>query len=246
MVDVLKLGGSVLTDKTEPETVDDERLAAAAAAIADADRDLVLVHGGGSFGHHHADRHGVTDETGTTDAAAVTDIHGAMTELNGAVVEALQAAGVPAVPIRPLSAASRGAGGELRLATDPLGTLRAEGFTPVLHGDVVGHAGAGATILSGDDLVVALAEAIAPDRVGLCTAVGGVLEGDGDVVDRIERFADVAEALGGAEGTDVTGGMAGKVRALLALETSAAVFGPGDLPAFLAGESPGTEIAGGR
>ncbi|MFW6045379.1 MAG: acetylglutamate kinase, partial [Natronomonas sp.] len=59
MTTVLKLGGSVITDKTEPETVDHSSLRTAAVAIGTTD-DLVVVHGGGSFGHHHAAAHGVT------------------------------------------------------------------------------------------------------------------------------------------------------------------------------------------
>jgi len=42
----------------------------------------------------------------------------------------------------------------------------------------------------------------------------------------------------------VTGGMAGKVRMLLELSAPAYVFDLAALPAFLAGESPGTEIRG--
>ncbi|WP_336337961.1 isopentenyl phosphate kinase [Haloarcula brevis] len=246
MTVVLKLGGSVITEKDEPETVDRAALSAAAAAIADSavGDDVVVVHGGGSFGHHHAAEHGVSTTEGTHDAGGVRAIHGAMCRLNAAVVDVLADAGVPAVPVHPFSAAARDASGDLSLPTAQVRTLLDEGFVPVLHGDLVAHADAGATVLSGDELVVELAPAVAADRVGVCSTVPGVLDEGGDVIDRIETFEAVASALGGSDATDVSGGMAGKVRALLALPAPAVVFGPDALPAFLAGESPGTTIAG--
>jgi isopentenyl phosphate kinase len=241
---LVKLGGSVVTRKDEPETVDRGALERAAAALGTVDEGLVVVHGGGSFGHHHAERHGIDQTAGSHDPAAVRDVHGAMKRLNDAVVGALAAAGVPAVPVHPFSLAHRDPGGGVTVPTGGVAAALDEGFAPVLHGDVVVHAGEGATVLSGDELVVELARALAPDRVGLCSTVPGVLR-DGEVVERIDAFGEVVDALGGSDATDVTGGMAGKVRRLLTLEAPASVFGPGDLPGFVAGERVGTLIAGG-
>jgi len=244
---VVKLGGSVITRKDSPETVDGPALSAAAESLGAAraagavDR-LVVVHGGGSFGHHHADAHGVTTESGTHDAAAAGEIHAAMKRLNAAVLDELQAAGVPALPVHPLSAAARDADGGLRLPLASAETLLGEGFVPVLHGDGVAHAGEGVTVLSGDEVVVRLGEGLAADRVGVCSTVAGVLDGDGAVIDRIGSYDAVADALGGSDATDVSGGMAGKVRQLLALSAPARVFGADDLHAFLRGGSPGTLI----
>jgi isopentenyl phosphate kinase len=248
MTTVLKLGGSVITEKDRPETLDEPALDTAAAAIGLGGTDpaggLVLVHGGGSFGHYHAAEQGVSRDDGTRDATAARAIHDAMRRLNVAVIDALQASGVPALPVSPLGAVSRDEAGTLALATGAVGRLLAEGFCPVLHGDVIADADAGVTVLSGDELVVELARSLAVDRVGLCSTVPGVLDADGDVVTRVDQFGDVAHAVGGSQTTDVTGGMAAKVRALLDLPVPASVFGADALPAFLDGEQPGTLVAG--
>ena len=244
MTVVLKLGGSVITDKDTPETVDDDALGAAVDAIAAADPDrLVLVHGGGSFGHVAAADRGISREAGSRDAADVWAVHDAMRRLNDAVLRRLHDAGVAAVPVHPLSVAARDEGDALALPLDSTATLLGEGFVPVLHGDVVGHAGAGATVVSGDELVTRLAAGLDADRVGLCSTVTGVYD-DGEVIPRITEFDAVADAVGGSESTDVTGGMAAKVRALLDLDAPAHVFGPESLSAFLAGEPAGTVIEG--
>jgi isopentenyl phosphate kinase len=240
---VLKLGGSVVTEKDRPETVDEAALQRAAEAVGAAEEDLVLVHGGGSFGHHHADAHGVTPTEGTRDPEAVLAVHRAMCRLNEAVVAALRDAGAPAVPVHPLSAGHRDAGGALSYPAGAVETLLGEGFLPVLHGDGVAHEGAGVTVLSGDELVASLAASLAADRVGLCSTVPGVLDETGDVVDRVDRLADVPE-LAGSDATDVTGGMAGKVGTLLELDAEASVFGPEAITAFLAGERVGTTVGG--
>ncbi|SEO68411.1 isopentenyl phosphate kinase [Halogranum amylolyticum] len=250
MTTILKLGGSVITDKDRRETVDVPALEAAATAVASAIDtespvdDLVVVHGGGSYGHYHAEEHGVSTTDGTHDARAALAIHDAMKRLNGHVLDAFGQRDVPALPVHPLSVGARDAEGDLSFSLDSVRTMLAEGFVPVLHGDGVAHAGEGVTVVSGDELVVRLAEGLDADRVGLCSTVPGVLDTNDEVVPEIREFGDVAAALGGSDSTDVTGGMAAKVRALLALGAPAHIFGPDELEAFLAGDAPGTCIDG--
>ena len=245
---VLKLGGSVITDKDRAETVDEAALEHAATAIAasreavDSPDGLVIVHGGGSFGHVHASEYGVSTTDGTHDPEAVAAIHGAMKRLADAVLERLRDRGVPAVPVHPFSVAHRNAAGELTLPVEQLETMLEEGFVPVLHGDLVAHEREGATVVSGDELVADLATSLGADRIGLCSTVPGVLDDEGRVIARIASFADVEAVLGGSDATDVTGGMAAKVRALLALEAEASIFGLDALESFLAGESAGTTL----
>ncbi|PSQ55768.1 acetylglutamate kinase [Halobacteriales archaeon SW_8_68_21] len=244
---VLKLGGSLITEKGRPETLDGAALDAACDAVADAlagRGDIVVVHGGGSFGHHHASERGVSTTEGTRDADAAAAVHAAMKRLNAHVLERLRERGVPAVPVHPLSLAARadGAAGGLALPLGSTATLLGEGFVPVLHGDGVATAGDGVTVVSGDELVVDLATGLGARRVGVCSTVPGVLDSDGDVIRKVDAFAAVADALGASDATDVSGGMAAKVRELLGLDAPAYVFGGDGLVPFLRGEDAGTKI----
>lgn len=243
MTTVLKLGGSVITEKDDRETVDHGAIQQIAADIAESDpRDLVLVHGGGSFGHPAAAERGVSRTRGTSSHEDVRAIHDAMGELLGTVIEALGSAGVPAVPVRPFSLGSRTGSGDLDLETNHLRVMVDEGFVPVLHGDVIATEEKGATIVSGDELVVALARGLDADRIGLCSTVAGVLDEEGNVVPTITGYAEVEAVLGASESIDVTGGMAAKVRALLDADRPASIFGAQDVAAFLSGATPGTRI----
>ncbi len=251
MTVVLKLGGSVITEKDRPETLDGEALETAADAVADAVADgdvtdLVLVHGGGSFGHHHASEAGVTTTEGSTDVTDAIAIHSAMKTLNQFVLSRLHERGVPALPVHPLSTGSRDEAGNLDLPLGQVETLLAEGFVPVLHGDVVATADEGVTVLSGDEIVTTAASTLDADRVGLCSTVPGVLDAEDEVIPVITDFGDVESVLGGSDAADVSGGMAEKVRQLLALGAPASVFCPEAISSFLAGERPGTTIRGRR
>lgn len=239
---ILKLGGSVVTQKDRPETLDGAALDRASELVAAGSVDeLVLVHGGGSFGHHNASEHGVSTTDGTHDAGAVVDIHGAMTTLNRFLLERLHENDVPALPVHPLSGAFRSEEA-LTVQAGTVERMIGEGFVPVLHGDVIVDEGNGATVLSGDEIVTELATELHADRVGLCSTVPGVLDEDGTVISHVDRFETVADVLGESDATDVSGGMAAKVRELLDLDTPASIFDLDGLAAFLGGGQPGTTI----
>lgn len=239
---LLKLGGSVLTNKDTPETVNTTALNRVADALADGSHNLVLVHGGGSFGHPVAAEHDVSTTRGTRDTRQIRSIHAAMKRLNAIVIDALTDRGMSVLPVHPLSHVLRASDGSLSVSGRALQAMVDEDFVPVTHGDVIVHRGVGATIVSGDELVVALARRLDADRVGMCTAVPGVLNENDEVIPAIESSDEVGDLLGESAAPDVTGGMAGKVRALRNLDAPAWIFGVEDLEGFLAGQSPGTRV----
>lgn len=243
MTVVLKLGGSLLTEKTERETLDRTTLDRVVDDLGrTAAGDLVLVHGGGSFGHPAAGTHGVSRTEGTNDPGAIADVGAAMGRLNEAVVTALQESGLRPVGLSPRPLAYKDELGETQVSAGAVSALLSEGFLPVLYGDLVAHRGSGCTVLDGDRLAVKLADALEAERIGLCADVPGVLDADGRVIPKITRYGDVSELIDEPPGTDVTGGLGSKIEALLGGSIPAAVFGIEQLPEFLAGELPGTRV----
>lgn len=240
MTKVLKIGGSVLTDKSDEETLSDTFDDILRTVVADPD-DLILVHGAGSFGHPHAARHEL--EGGGRKGAYET--HAAVARLNRRVVDSLNERGADALPVHPLSCAWRdGDGGSdgirmLGFETMPTQTLLEEGFLPVLHGDVVADTGHGVSVLSGDEIAVELADRRGVE-VGMCTSAGGVLDEEGNRLEHVSSVEEITEL--GDEGADVTGGISGKVESLLSLPAGGRVFGANELEEYLDGEAVGTLV----
>jgi isopentenyl phosphate kinase len=230
---ILKIGGSVLTQKDSDETLAEEFEDILAAVARSAPDNLVLVHGAGSFGHPHAERHGIGEDTPSHEGAYET--HAAVARLNRRVVESLDQHGADALPVHPLSCVWRDDGTQVRDAS--VERLRDAGFLPVLHGDVVADDG-GVSVLSGDELAVELADE--DEEVGMCTSAGGVLNEEGNRLERIGSVEQLTEF--GGETTDVTGGIRGKVERLLSLPSGGRVFGPDEIQEYLSGEPVGTLV----
>lgn len=239
---ILKIGGSVLTDKSDEETLA-PGFDGVIETVAEADRDdLILVHGAGSFGHPHAARHGLGESEGDGGREGAHETHAAVARLNRRVVSALNEHGVDALPVHPLSCAWRD--GALGFETLPARTLRDEGFLPVLHGDIVADTGSGVSVLSGDEIAVELAHLHGDGaEVGMCASAGGVLDEEGNRLEHISSVEEITEFGGeGAEGADVTGGIRGKVESLLSLPSGGRVFGADELDEYLDGEAVGTLV----
>ena len=101
---ILKLGGSAITDKTAEATPRTEIINRLAEEIKRADLDnLIIVHGGGSFGHPTAAKYGIKDgyKEDPTQKLGFAETHHMMTVLNGLVMDALIWHEVPALSVAP-------------------------------------------------------------------------------------------------------------------------------------------------
>lgn len=219
---MLKLGGSIITDKSGDCAVDTAKLSAIADTIASwcrgpgAGSGLVIIHGAGSCGHPEAHRYHIKDGVGKENREGVYVTHASVSSLNRAVVESLRSRGVEAVGIHPLGACVTEEGRIAAFIDGALEEMVRIGIVPVLHGDVAMDRTRGACIVSGDQLVSYLAAALTIQKIGLATDVPGVLS-EGNVVPEITRQTVSRIKIGNSSHTDVTGGMSGKIRELLEL-----------------------------
>ena len=158
----------------------------------------------------------MTNAAGWRGFAEVSD---AAARLNRLVLSELLLAGVPAVSLSP-SASVRCADGRIQsIATYPVQAALAAGLVPVVYGDVAFDAVRGGTIVSTEEVMMALAGEIRPSWLLLAGETTGVFDLEGQVIPLINRanYTEIEAALGGSRGTDVTGGMASKVQSMLAL-----------------------------
>lgn len=227
----VKLGGSVITNKTQPETARPERIARLAGEVASARAArpglrLVVGHGSGSFGHVVAQRTGThggvyssADWRGFVEVAAVA------ARLNRVVTDAFLAAGVPVWSLPPSASALCRRGELVSLALTPVERALAGGVVPLVYGDVALDELQGGTIVSTEQVLAYLARRLRPARFVLVGEVDGVFEADPLRKPSARPIAEITAAnwpavrarLGGSHGTDVTGGMLSKAEEMVRL-----------------------------
>lgn len=243
MTIVLKLGGSLITEKTDSRRVDTAILSAVASTIGDATPDqVVIVHGGGSFGHPVAAMYGASASEPITDPDGIVAISRAMETLNAHVIDTLHDKGVPAIPLSPRGFSVIESDESVSVWGGGLTAALNAGFIPVTYGEIVPTPGGGCAILSGDHLATAIGRTLEAERIGLCSNVPGVLDDDNAVIPRVTDLDSIRPYVDAPEGTDVTGGIEGKVAHLLDVPIPSAIFGRDALSAFLNGALPGTQI----
>ncbi len=225
---LLKIGGSVITDKTGYRIANLENIDKAAEAIAMSwkrgIRDLVLVHGAGSFGHALVIKHKITEGVGNAVAAhlAAAETHAACSELSQIFVNALITHGAPAISVTPAVTITQ-KNKRIRSFSSAAVEFLGSGYLPVLYGDLVPDIELGASVCSGDQIISYLGKQA--DWIALGTNVDGVLDEKGQVIREVrsENLLDVSRQLKKVE-NDVTGGMEGKLKELLALKTTSYIF----------------------
>ncbi len=202
---VVKLGGSLVTDKRRPRVVNWASLSKAALQLAEYYRlggRLALIHGGGSFGHASVAELGGKKSL-NPNTAGVVQLD--MLRLAVAVADVLQSHGVPVTIHPPHSICGcRECNFERLLADYRLGTV------PLTYGDVVLCDGE-ASILSGDRLARLLAVELDVDCVVYAGREPGVRGPDGRILGVLDVTGGIPGWLGGAGGFDQTGGMAAKI-----------------------------------
>jgi len=255
----LKLGGSLITDKNRPETARSEvidRLASeiAAGMRADPTMRLLVGHGSGSFGHPAARRYGTHQGAAAReDWIGFAEVWRAANRLNRLVVDALSRAGLPAMSFPPSASAVTAAGELTDLSCEPVERALGAGLLPIVAGDVAFDRLRGSTIVSTERVFAYLAPRLRPTRLLFAGVDAGVFA---DFPANTRLYPVVTEAelarpsITGSAATDVTGGMADKVRHAMDLVhllpgLEVRIFSgeePGMVTRALAGEPVGTLV----
>ena len=225
MLVFVKLGGSLITDKTVESSFRHEVMTRLAAEIASAlqqqpDLRLVIGHGSGSFGHFAAKRYGTINGVHSPEEwRAFAHVATVAAELNYLVAKALDTASVPVWRFQP-SASAYSRDGELTsMVSFSIKHALQQSLVPLVYGDVSLDEVRGGTIISTERFLSFLAPQVKPQSILLLGEVEGVYDLKGNIIPEITpaNISAVEEALGGSAGTDVTGGMETKVRDMLGL-----------------------------
>jgi isopentenyl phosphate kinase len=258
----LKLGGSLITDKTVPFTARKDKVASLASEISqflksNNDFKLVLGHGSGSFGHPAAKKYGTRLGVKSPEQwKGFAEVWYQASTLNRYLMDAFNAEGIPTVALAPVAAVTARDGQVVGWDLNPLRSALASGLVPVIYGDVVFDQERGGTILSTEDLFSHLALELRPRRILLAGFEAAVWADFPKRQKKVERitpasFVQIKQGVGAGLGVDVTGGMESKVKQMLDLVESlpsltVQIFSgeeSGSLSKALKGEEVGTVIS---
>ena len=227
---ILKIGGSILTNKDAVSEVDTKSLKRIASEIKssldNSFKELIIVQGAGSFGHPPAKKYKIGEKFDESEypqkRIGFCETQNAVKKLNMYICEAFIDEGLPVVAI-PASSFMRAT--NKRITDGNLDSFKRyleKGFIPVIYGDVVLDDELEICVISGDQLIQYLAKNLNPDMVVLGTDVDGVYNknpkthDDAIFFDKFSSLDDL-DTLEGTTNVDVTGGMVGKIKELLYL-----------------------------
>jgi isopentenyl phosphate kinase len=224
----LKLGGSLITNKSRPQSPRRALLRQIAEEIARTIADkpalrLVIGHGSGSYGHISAREFGTRSGVQTHDQwhGFARVWHDART-LNQIVIQALSDAGLPVIAFPPSASLICTDGQIDRWDIAPLQSALTHGLIPVVQGDVAFDSVRGGTIVSTEEVFYHLALHLKPHRILLAGSEPGVWADFPSCTRIVPEITPTtlgkhSANLMGSAAVDVTGGMADKVRAMLQL-----------------------------
>jgi isopentenyl phosphate kinase len=209
---LVKLGGSVVTFKDKPLTANIDAIDGISRALTQLGVPVIIVHGGGSFGHYWSVKYDMHTKSANYDARGISVVHESMIALNQIVVNSMLDVGLNPYGMQPLvfTAGLK----PIVVKIKQIYTMANSKVMPVTFGDMVHTQGAKYSILSGDALMTILANVLQPLRIIFATNVDGIYK---DMASR-ELVSEIQVAgnrrsieFFKASGTDVTGGMQRKV-----------------------------------
>jgi isopentenyl phosphate kinase len=218
---LIKLGGSVITEKSSNATFRSKVMNDLADQLAKSKKDFIIIHGAGSFGHVLAKEFDLNSGfKNNKQLLGYAKTQALVQTLNTHVLTSLQNKNIAAISLSPHAL--------LQLTDHDLNvfnmnlfhTYLEKEFIPVTYGDVALDSEIGFSICSGDLLMLALAQEFQPEKAIFVIDEDGIYNKN----PKQHRDARLIESIQGDEldslqtsldsHADVTKGMAGKLQTI--------------------------------
>lgn len=164
---LVKIGGCCFSDKKVPRSFHSQIILHLLEQLAKIPVHPVIVHGGGSFGHPIAKEYRIRDgfnKEVNDQRVGFSFTHDAMVDVNQKITKLFLDAGIPAYPLQSSALFMLESGTIASSFLEPVVALIERGFVPVLYGDTAIDLTRGIGILSGDTIIVELAEKLPFDQ----------------------------------------------------------------------------------
>lgn len=220
---LIKLGGSIITDKSKPFTAKNDVIKRLAQEIKSASKNsgfkLLIGHGGGSFPHVPAAKY--QTQKGLINGDSIKgfcETADAAIQINRIIINKFLKAGLSVASFAPLSFIY-----DSKVLFENIEKALEIGIMPVIYGDVIMDSKTGFCIYSGektlDLLALKMSKKYKIEKIIMAGDTNGVYDENGKTITKItpDNFESIKRNLGGSKSTDVTGGMLHKVEEALDL-----------------------------
>jgi len=216
---LIKLGGSVITDKRRAFKPNCRSMHRVARQLARRKERLVLLNGAGSFGHIPVKRYRLDEGFNRRKIGKFARTKLQLLRLQEILMSILCRHGVPVVPLNPSSFMMARSGRLYRADLAPICEFLDLGFVPLFGGDLVPDLKQGWRVVSADQMASWIAPRIGASMIVYGTDVDGLYSSDPNMVADAEliesipcrEVRSVAESALGSRMPDVTAGMRGKM-----------------------------------
>jgi isopentenyl phosphate kinase len=221
---LLKLGGSLLTDKNKPFSIRKDVVKSAVDQIIEANEKLILIHGGGSFGHPLAKKYSLSkglDKSIPNQIFGVAETHQSMNKFNTYLINQFLEQKYPVLSIQSSSIFIKDFDTILTKSLDVIETALDLDIIPILYGDIILDKQGSFSIISGDQIILELCQNLtnynvskvvfAMESDGLYIVDENIKENYNLVTNCYSNELDSLELADLGQKIDVTGGIKGKL-----------------------------------
>jgi len=208
---LIKLGGSVITNKEKPLSVRRKTIDNLAKSLKKINESMIIVHGGGSYGHYWSVKYDMHTKEKKYDLRGVAIVKNSMIELNKIVLDSMLKNKLNPYCLPPT---------DFMLGNKPISKkvkeiekIAKSGLIPVTYGDALWYGQKKTYILSGDKIMTHLAKILKP-RLSIFVLNEDGLYSDLKSKKLIYELRDKRYLISENK-MDVTGGMTRKVEEAL-------------------------------
>lgn len=205
---LIKLGGSIITNKQKPLTPNISAINKIAAQLKKVREPIIIVHGGGSFGHYWSVRYDMHTKPAKYSKKGVAVVKNSMVELNKIILDSFLKNELNPYCLPPTDFMFSDKADAKKVKE--IAKIAKDGLVPVSYGDVLWHGKNKFYILSGDRIMGILAKILKPRLAIFVLSVDGVYS-DMKTKKLLYEIKGQETAISEVE-MDVTGGMARKIK----------------------------------
>lgn len=220
---LVKLGGSIITDKTTPYKARPDVIRRLARELKKFDNlHIIIAHGSGSFGHTSAKEFG--GKKGYKSKWGIAKVARDAMEINRIVMDILIEEGLPAISLRPMSMILTKKGKIKDNLFEIIEEVLNQDLIPVVYGDVIWDKEWKSTIYSGEKTLNEIGTHLTKkgfnvDRIIQIGETNGVYDDKGKTIPAINKrnWKSIKQYIFNSKRADVTGAMKHKIENALSI-----------------------------